>query len=155
MRQIYEGETFFEEVPGIPAAHFTAEDGPDCVTCHMPQVPIESAARSSHLFQPILPGAVLDETVLQDSCSECHGEQATPAQMQQLIDDIQADTLARVEAARAAITANTPEWVSIALELIEGEGSDGVHNYSYTDKLLDAVEVALGLVTIAQGDAGQ
>lgn len=153
MRQMYEGTTLIEEVPGIPSAHFSAEDGPNCLTCHMPRVPVDSATRPSHTFEPILPGDVLDETTLRDSCSECHAAQAQPAQMRALIDDVQASTQARLDAARAAVSDSTPEWISLALDMVEGDGSMGIHNPEYTNQLLFAAENELGIRASAAGDA--
>jgi predicted CXXCH cytochrome family protein len=145
-QQMFEGALFVPNVAAEPSAHFSAVEGPRCATCHLPEVPVESATRASHAFAPVLPEQALGQTTLQDSCIECHAEQVNPEQMQALIDVIQTDTQARVERARAAITASTPTWVITALDAVSGDGSWGVHNYAYTDALLDAVDVELGLL---------
>ncbi|MCU0511968.1 MAG: hypothetical protein MUE40_05280 [Anaerolineae bacterium] len=151
IQQIYEGATIIDNVPGTPSSHFTAEDGPDCITCHMAAVPVENATRASHTQRPIMPGETLSIEQLQDSCTPCHAEQVNAGQMQQLIDDIQNDMTARLERARAAVTADTPAWVTLVLDAIEGDGSRGIHNYTYTDHLMDTVEVELGLSNVAEG----
>jgi predicted CXXCH cytochrome family protein len=154
MLQMYEGVTLIEGIEGIPSAHFTAEDGPDCVTCHMPDVPVtEGGTRRSHTFAPVLPGDATSE--LPDSCSNCHSDEVNATQMQQLIDDIQSATQSRIERARTAIQASSPAWLTLALDLVEGDGSWGVHNYAYTDALLDAVELELGLVDASPAGEGE
>jgi len=68
-----------------------------------------------------------------------------------LIAAIQTSTQARLETARAAVTDSTPAWVTQALDFVEGDGSLGVHNYTYADALLDAVYEELGLFTTEAG----
>lgn len=148
--QMFEGQTVIDQVEGIPSAHFSAESGPDCASCHMPSVPVESFELSSHAFAPIQPGDALNFEALEDSCSTCHGEQAEPIAMQALIDDLQTGIANRVATAREAIDDDTPDWVILALDFVEGDGSGGVHNYVYTDRLLDEVESALGITGGAQ-----
>jgi hypothetical protein len=143
VQQVFEGTTLIDEVPGVPGAHFIAEDGPTCTTCHMAAVDTYNGVRHSHTFGIIAPGAAIGLDGLQDSCSGCHSE--TPEQLQQLIDDIQADMRARIDAANAAITDDTPAWVRDAMRIVDGEGSAGIHNYAYSDALLDKVGIELGL----------
>jgi predicted CXXCH cytochrome family protein len=150
MQQVYEGVTLIDNIPGIASSHFTSDNGPDCVTCHMPKVPVENTSRSSHTFMPVMPGATLTQDTIQDSCTSCHGDVVDAKQMQQLIDDIQNDTRARLERDRAAVDENAPAWVTLALDLVDGDGSFGIHNYTYTDELLDAVEVELGIAEVAE-----
>ena len=144
VQQLYEGTTLVEAVEAIPGAHFGAEDGPTCATCHMATIPTYSGERNSHTFAIVAPGEALDIENLQDSCSGCH-EDVTAPNLQLLIDDIQADTRNRIEIAREALNDDTPDWVRVALDAIEGDGSAGMHNYAYTDELLDAIEAALNL----------
>ncbi|NDJ85774.1 MAG: hypothetical protein GYB66_07805 [Chloroflexi bacterium] len=147
VRELYEGETLVEEVEGIPSAHFEAEDGPDCLTCHMSSVPVGTyETRPTHTFLPVLPGDASGIERLEDSCTSCHVEQADAAAMQAFIDDTQASTQARIEAARAAIEDDAPAWVLTALAVVEGDDSLGVHNYAYIDALLDAIEAELGIL---------
>jgi len=140
--QVFQGITFVDQIEVDPSAHFTAEDGPTCTTCHMATVETYNGPRSSHTFNIVSPGGAIDIEGLQDSCSSCHEE--GPVALQQLIDDIQNDTNQRIENARAAVTDETPDWVTRALDTIEGDGSAGIHNYSYADIYLDMVEIELG-----------
>jgi formate-dependent nitrite reductase cytochrome c552 subunit len=132
-----------------PGVHYLAEDGPTCVTCHAATVPVEAGVRASHSLAPVMPGAAVNEAMLEDSCSGCHEEVASPELMQALIDDIQMNTQQRIDTARAAITETSPEWVSRALEFVEGDGSLGIHNYTYSDAMLDAVYDELNLFVAA------
>jgi predicted CXXCH cytochrome family protein len=157
-KEMYEGAPVVETVVPLASVHFTVEDGPTCTSCHMPEVPVDGGTRTSHLFEPVLAFGVEG---LPDACSECHGTQAAPALIEQLINDVQASTSERLATARALVTANTPEWITQALDFVDNDGSRGIHNYAYTDALLDAVYEALGLydtetaaVTPASG-AGQ
>jgi len=117
----------------------------------LPEVNTPRGPRSSHTFNIVTPGEALDEATLQNSCSGCHEED--PAALGDLIDDIQVDTRARVENARAAVTDDTPDWVVTALDAVERDGSAGVHNYAYTDALLDAAEAELNLTATADEEA--
>jgi hypothetical protein len=145
VQAMYEGLPLIEGINGIQSAHFVDPNGPRCTTCHMPVVPVVDGTRISHAFSPIMPGAVLDVEGLTDTCSECHADDAEPVLLQQLIDDIQSNTRARLDTARAAVTADSPVWVTLALDFVEGDGSLGIHNYSYSDSILDAVFTELGL----------
>ncbi|MBL8160425.1 MAG: hypothetical protein JNJ61_00450 [Anaerolineae bacterium] len=145
VQEMFEGLRVVDEVISRPSDHFTAEDGPDCQTCHFPQVPVGSSTRASHALLPVMPGAAINLEGVIDSCTACHEGQVDAASMQRLIDDIQASMRSRIEAARARITTATPPWVITALDFVEGDGSFGVHNYAYADDLLDAVDAALGL----------
>jgi predicted CXXCH cytochrome family protein len=145
VQEMFEGLRVVEEVMSRASDHFTAEDGPDCQTCHFPRVPVESTTRASHALMPLLPGAAINLEGVIDSCTVCHDAQVDAVSMQQLIDDIQASMRARIGAARARISTATPPWVITALDFVEGDGSYGIHNYAYADDLLDAVDTALGL----------
>jgi predicted CXXCH cytochrome family protein len=153
-REMFEGITLVSVIEGVSSAHFTEDEGPRCATCHMPDVPVESAGvRNSHRWTPILPGSA---EALQDSCTTCHTDFVDVAGMQQLVEDIQMSTRARLEAAQAALTDGSPEWVSAALQFVEGDGSLGIHNYPYTEALLKAAEGEIGLAPtpIAEADVG-
>lgn len=143
-RQVFEGVTLIEQVEGVPSSHYTAEDGPTCTTCHMPVVDTYFGERHSHTFQIVSPDPEAGENALPDSCSSCHEE--GPAALAQFMVDLQDSTRSRVEAARAAVSDDTPDWVMTALTAVENEGSYGLHNYTYTDNLLDAVELQLNLL---------
>ncbi len=146
-QQMFEGVPLVEEVDAVPGAHFGADDGPDCQSCHMPRVPVSSFSLASHSMQIVSPGVAADVEGLQDSCSACHGEQAEPAAMQMLIDGVQASTTERITAIEAALTGEEPEWVGRAFDFVSGDSSLGVHNYAYSDALLDAIETELGFYT--------
>lgn len=146
VQEMYEGLTVVPEIPGVSGSHFADDNGPTCATCHIPSVPVGGASRASHSLNPVSPGAAQGIAGLDDACSECHGEQADAAGLQQLIDDIQAGVGERIEIARAAVQPTSPAWVTSALDFVEGDGSRGIHNYTYADTLLDAVEAELGIV---------
>lgn len=143
VQQVFEGISLIEGFEAPASPHFTSEGGALCTTCHMPTVHTYNGDRQSHTFKIIAPGDVLELTDLQDTCSSCHTEGAR--QLQNLIDDIQDDTRTRITNVRDAINGNTPDWVMRALGIVEGEGSYGIHNYTYTNRLLQAVESQLGL----------
>jgi len=142
VREVFEGVPLIEDIEVTASPHFTAEDGPTCSTCHMQALETYNGERASHASAIVPPGSAIDVDGLQDSCSGCHDE--GQAQLQQLIDDIQTDTLDRIATARSQITDTTSDWVSTALDVIESEGSAGIHNYTYTDTLLDFIELELG-----------
>lgn len=149
-KEMFEGITLVEGVEGIPGAHFTAEDGPRCVTCHMQSLPIEQMiSRSTHTFQPVLPGH--EDGELPNTCESCHEDQ-TVTDLQLLVDHTQEVVQTRISAAREALDGQAAEdganfqMVSDALDFIENDGSFGVHNYLYVDALLSSAERELGLV---------
>lgn len=147
-REMFEGITLVPEVGGVPGAHFTAEDGPNCQTCHMPSVSVGKQVRVSHTLSAILPGQVVDFEGLSDGCTTCHTDYLDGAGVQQLVDDVQADVQMRLQAAQAVLVATSPQWVANALEFVAGDGSRGIHNYAYTQALLSASEKALGLAPL-------
>ncbi len=145
VREMYEGVTIIPGIEGRPTSHFTQEGGPTCTTCHMARVPVETYTLASHSMRPVMPGATIDVEGLVDSCTTCHEQQVTAELMQRLIDDVQFDTQVRLDAARQAVSDSSADWVKLALDFVEGDGSRGIHNYAYADALLDAVEAELGL----------
>lgn len=144
VKEVYEGLPLLEEVEAVEGVHFSAEEGPTCTTCHMPVVPVGDGTRNSHVLTPVSPALAVDVEAVQDSCTACH-ELVEGQSMQELIDAVQASTQARYEAANAALSDDSPQWVSDSLMVVENEGSWGVHNVNYTSALLGAVEVELGL----------
>lgn len=151
-REMFEGLEIVPNVLGVASSHFSEENVPDCVGCHMERIPtLDGHSRASHSFSTILPGAVINIEGLHDSCMSCHKNQVTPELMQQLIDDVQRDTRDRLDIASAALNSDTPDWVRDALAFVQGDGSLGIHNYAYTDRLLDAVEAELGLSPTGSG----
>ena len=145
VQEMFEGQAVVENVEPVPGVHFTEAEGPRCVTCHMPEVPVEDATRASHVMQPIMPGAAVDVEAVQDSCTGCHGDLVNAQGMQDLIDSIQSNTHDRLETIHGALTDDSPEWVQAAVSMVEGDGSAGIHNYAYTNQLLSAAERELGL----------
>jgi predicted CXXCH cytochrome family protein len=145
VQQMFEGS--LEELGNaIPSAHFSAENGPECVTCHLARVPVGNFTLASHSLQIVAPGPGSDQ-MIQDSCTVCHQQHASAAAMQALIDDTQTSVQARLQAARTALQGDEPPWVMRALDFVEGDGSLGIHNYAYTDFLLDAIEAELDQAT--------
>jgi len=147
LRQMNEGLPVIEGIEPVENPHMSPE-GPTCITCHEAVVPVGSGMRSSHTFDPIIPGELLTEEFQGDTCSGCHNDIATPDQLGLLIADIQENVQSRIETARAAVTETSPEWITQALDFVEGDGSFGIHNYAYADAVLDAVFEALGLAPV-------
>lgn len=150
VQEMFEGLPIVDEIAELPGAHFSAEDGPDCQTCHMSAVPVaDHEQRISHLSQTILPAAAIDIDGLEDSCTRCHDD-LDAAELQTLIDDIQASTETRLSRAQAALDDTSADWVVNAVAFVDGDGSRGIHNYGYADIVLDTVEVELGLVPLPE-----
>ena len=145
VREMFEGTRIISTINPETGVHFITDGGPTCTTCHAASVPVDSGIRVSHGLNPITPGVVVTQPMLEDSCSGCHGDEASPELLQKLIEDIQSNTRERIDTARAAVTAATPSWVTQALDFVEGDGSLGIHNYAYSDAVLDEVYEQLGL----------
>lgn len=145
-QEMFEGIPLVANIDASPSAHFTAENGPRCTTCHMPEVPVEqSGVRASHRWTPVLPGTT---EALQDSCTGCHTDFTDVEGMTQIVEGIQSGTRSRLDAAKAAMTDSQPEWIGQALAFVENDGSEGIHNYAYTNALLSAAELELGIVPV-------
>lgn len=145
VQEMFEGWTVVEEVPGIPSTHFRSDDGPECVTCHMPKVVQigEFGMVGSHTMAPLMPGDASD--IHPDACSDCHGDVVSRAGVQALIDGTQAKTEDRITAIGLAMGQTSPDWMKTAITFVKGDNSRGIHNPTYTDALLDALEAELGL----------
>ena len=163
VQEMFEGHEIIEPVAGTPSTHFSAEEGPRCMTCHMPRtIAIGEYGRSpSHRLLPALPGEV-DEGE-PDSCTECHAN-LTRADLQYLVDDTQDVVLERLSVAWARVASvgqpetDTPERekldrVVTALNFVQNDGSLGVHNYPYTDELLDFAEHTLSELSVLTAGA--
>lgn len=147
VKEMYEGLALVENIEAVPSSHFTAENGPTCVSCHMSDVPIEASTRATHTFQPVLGDGA--ENTPPDSCTSCHTD-LTPDYISEFVASTQEEISTRLSTADTALVSVTepPEWIVTVLDFVKGDGSEGVHNYAYTDALLDAVEVELGLVQL-------
>jgi predicted CXXCH cytochrome family protein len=151
VREMFEGVSLVEGIDGVVGAHFAAEEGPRCTSCHMPDVPIqEGGNRNSHMMKLILPAET--EAGQTSSCGMCHTD-LTATDLQSLISDTQEAVRARLTTARSRLeSAPEPEadmdayvqyqQATNALTFIQNDGSMGIHNYAYTDHLLKFVEEA-------------
>jgi len=153
--EMFEGQAIIEGVEGIPSAHFSEDEGPRCVTCHMTSVEAGGFTLANHTWQPIIPG---EEDAPPDSCSSCHTDLNT-ADLQSLVEDTQADVRARLSIAFARVSSiGTPAAGSeaealyqravAALTFVQGDGSMGVHNYAYADALLEQVSIMLAELSV-------
>jgi predicted CXXCH cytochrome family protein len=154
--EMFEGQPIIEGVEGIPSAHFTAEDGPRCVTCHMSEIPIGGAALANHTWRLVMPGVEDDSPP--SACSECHTDLLV-TDLQSLIEDTQAAVRTRLTVARARLdsiprpdegsdSSDTYNRVVLALTFVQNDGSLGVHNYAYTDALLDETSGLLSQLSV-------
>lgn len=143
VREVFEGITIIADIEVTASPHFTEDSGPTCSTCHMQALETYNGERNSHASSIVSPGSAIDVEGLQDSCSGCHEE--GPAELQQLIDALQTDTQQRISTAQQTLSDDTEPWVMTALEIVDSEGSYGIHNHAYTSALLNSVEINLGL----------
>ncbi len=100
-----------------------------------------------------MPGASEE---LPSACAGCHTT-LTTTDLSLLVTNTQSAVKARIEAARAQLTDLTKptdadelaryQQASDALDFVEGDGSYGVHNYTYADALLTAAENDLNALT--------
>lgn len=143
--EIYEGQKLVENVEGKPSSHFT--EGALCTTCHMPSVPTGAEQRFSHSLDPTLP--TTEANAPPSVCTTCHTDLSTDY-MQKFVAETQAKITTRLNTIDAAqeTRLSLPGWVLVITEAVGGDGSYGLHNYAYTDALLDAAELELGLVQI-------
>jgi hypothetical protein len=163
VQEMYEGLVVIEPVAATTSTHFGNEDGPRCMTCHMPRTAemSEFGASASHLLNTILPTEAVEGQV--DTCTGCHGE-LTATDLQYLVDDTQDRVLERLTVAWARVAnVGTPETgsdargkydqVVLALNFVQNDGSLGVHNYPYADDLLDFVERSLSELNVSEAGA--
>lgn len=152
--EMLQGEQIVEQVEGVPSGHFIEMRGVSCTTCHMtPTVEIGAYRRTGTHTMRIVDPAELGEGE-PDTCTGCHDDLSAQA-LQQLIEGTQrnvTDRLTKVQNALEAYEGELPDWVLEVVNFVEADGSGGVHNQEYTDALLYAVEVELGMVE-AQGTA--
>ena len=148
VQALFEGWSIIEGIEGIPSTHFEVMGEDSCTTCHMPPtIQIGEYGRvGSHTMDVVFPGEAAEGEP--NSCNGCHDNISAEA-MQQFIDNTQASVERRLRHTNEALrtAANPPDWVAQALALVGTDGSLGIHNFAYTDALLFAAEVELGLVS--------
>ena len=152
--EMFEGVTLVPGVEGVPGVHFSEEDGPRCLTCHMQSVPVSmssaateahleaeagrkcsschnggipagAASHAAHSFQPVLPG---ESQTLPSACEGCHNN-LTTNDLSLLVSDTQAAVKARLEAARAQLASLT----------VPADGSEDAARYQQMVTALDFV----------------
>jgi predicted CXXCH cytochrome family protein len=154
--EMFEGQAVVDTVEGTPSVHFSQEDGPRCITCHMAGIPVGSATLASHTFQPVIPGESADSPP--EACSECHTG-LTTSDLESLVLDTQGAIKSRLSTASARLGAITPpeagtdadanyQRVVTALAFVQNDGSLGVHNYAYADALLDEATTLLAQLSV-------
>jgi predicted CXXCH cytochrome family protein len=157
VREMFEGEDFVDGIEPVAGVHFSAEDGPQCITCHMSNVLTKSGNRPTHTFAPIVPDANGADDPLIGSCASCH-DSLTNGDMRLLIDGIQENVRNRLVTSSARLATFEPDpdsdayesylTLKNALTFVQNDGSLGVHNYAYADKLLTYVEDGLTQMSV-------
>lgn len=149
VQEMFEGQQVVDEVGPVLSGHFTSPDGPRCVTCHMPQtVQIgEGGLTGSHTMEPTL--CTEDVPCFPDSCRDCHTD-LSPKYLNDFVEDTQAGISERLDAVQTALDQqpDAPAWVGTVVDFVNNDGSMGIHNYAYTDALLNAAEIELRLVVL-------
>lgn len=156
VKEMFEGAVLVQGIEGVSGAHFAADNGPRCVTCHMQQVPVGTSSRATHRFRPVLPGEVEQ---VSSACSECH-EDLTVTDLRLLVEEVQARVRSRLATALARLgTVQEPDpdteemsryqQAVEAIHFVQNDGSLGIHNYAYTDVLLGAAEDNLSLLSVS------
>ena len=155
VREMFVGEALVDGIDGETSVHYSAENGPTCATCHVPDVPIEGILRASHTLSPIIPAD--DDSPLPGTCAQCHTD-LTAAEMHSLVEDTQTavqnrltvalDQVATMDITDLETDAHEQyQQIVTALTFVQNDGSLGVHNYAYADRLLDSAEAGLQSLT--------
>ncbi len=148
VQEMFEGWKIVGAVEGVQSGHFRAEDGPRCVDCHMPDtIQIgEYGLVGSHSMANVLANG---SDIRGDSCTSCHTD-LSPDYIERFIQNTQSGVAERLKTAqdRLAQTPDSADWIKTVLDFVTNDGSMGVHNYAYSDALLNAVEVELGLTQL-------
>lgn len=148
VQEMFEGWRIVGAVEGVQSGHFRAEDGPRCINCHMPETVQmgEYGQAGSHSMATVLGDGT---GIAGDSCTVCHTD-LSPDYIERFIQNTQSGVAQRLSEAEQRLehTPDAPDWVRTALDFVLHDGSMGVHNYAYTDALLNAVEVELGLTQL-------
>lgn len=156
--EMFEGVSLVAGIEGVPGKHFTMEDGPRCVTCHMQDTPVGDGTRATHGFTPVLPG---ESDALPSACEGCHTD-LTTTDLSLLVHDTQDAVRARLAGAKALLENVTEpasgsedaalyQQVVDAINFVENDGSFGIHNYTYVDALLTKAD--RDLTTLNGGSA--
>lgn len=133
------GETLLDEVAGTATGHATAEDAPDCISCHIGETVVDEETVTAHDMQ-------MTAYDYSTQCIECHTD-LTLTYAQRFISGQQDDTAQRLAIIDSVLDVDAShEWVVQAFNIVAADSSGGVHNVAYTESLLNAVEVELGLV---------
>jgi predicted CXXCH cytochrome family protein len=148
-QEMYEGRQIVPIVNGIPSGHLTTEGGPYCETCHMPQT--TSIGQFGRAGSHTMTTALCTEPTecFPDSCTDCHTDLSRDY-LATFVEETQNGVADRLTQARQRLAerADAPDWVGTVLAFVTNDGSLGIHNYAYTDALLHAVEVELGLLRV-------
>lgn len=148
-QEMYEGRQIVEVVQGIPSGHFSTEGGPNCETCHMPKTTFigQYGRAGSHLMSTALCTELTE--CFPDSCTDCHTDLSRDY-LATFVEKTQNGVATRLAQAQERLAQRTdaPAWVNTVLTFVTNDGSLGIHNYAYTDALLHAVEVELGLFKV-------
>lgn len=149
VQEMFEAWQIVDAVEPVLSGHFTSPDGPRCVTCHMPQTVMmgELGVAGTHTMTPTV---CIDEApCFPDSCQDCHAG-LNPQYLAEFVQETQAGVAERLTGVEVALELqpDAPAWVGVVADFVANDGSLGIHNYAYTDALLHAAEIELGLVAL-------
>ena len=156
VQQMFEGTTLVSAVAGIQSEHYQAEEGPNCLTCHVSQVPIGEGSRATHALVPVLPGDTEDGQL--SVCATCH-EDLNTTDLEFLVNDMQGSIRDRLSLGYSRLGSievpaeDSPQRenydnVQMALSFVQNDGSLGMHNYDYASALLDYAEQTLSELSV-------
>lgn len=121
-----------------PSKHSLA--GVTCVDCHMPKT---ASPKASHLMKVVLPKEGKQHS-MPDSCSACHPSAGLDF-LQKNVDEWQGDVTKQMAAVKAKLDAKkaqagTTQYKEALMyyQIVEADGSKGVHNYELSMKLLNS-----------------
>jgi len=122
------GAVIVDNIEGKPSAHY--DEGVTCESCH-----------NVHSVLSIPEDQTLDTT-----CTNCHTD-LTQNSIRDFADGAQEKVTARLEQIDSILGSDAPEWVQTVVDVIHNDGSGGIHNFAYVSRLLNAVELELGIRT--------